>query len=139
MKSARLRSLAPCSLSLSRPRNSSYFNQTRYVLTTSVSQESAISLILPSRKYGSTSAPLPHDVERGCDVAGRLETALRTCLADRPGSEDEVRPEERANTGSRDVSRLKIENDGSPGRKGNETRRLWHPPLEDAADMSRWR
>jgi hypothetical protein len=38
-----------------------------------------------------------------------LEAALRTHLAVRPGSEDEVRPEERADTGSRNVSRLKIE------------------------------
>src|SRR5262249_20111965 len=42
-----------------------------------------------------------------------LETALRACLADRPDSEDEVRPKERADTGSRDVSRLKIDH-GSP-------------------------
>ena len=34
------------------------------------------------------------DIERSCDVAGRLEAPLRTCLADCPGSEDEVRPEE---------------------------------------------
>jgi hypothetical protein len=36
MKSAKLRSLAWCSASLNRPRNSSYLNQTRYVLTTGV-------------------------------------------------------------------------------------------------------
>src|SRR5262249_13756257 len=37
-------------------------------------------------------------------------------------SEDEVRPEERANTGSRNVSRLTIENYASPSRKGMKRR-----------------
>src|SRR5262249_59994868 len=74
-KSAKLRSLIWCSLSLSRPRNSSYFSQTRYVLTTSTSQYSAISLILPSRKYRSTSLPsmpsgLPDSRDGGNDVNG---------------------------------------------------------------------
>src|SRR5262249_45989404 len=58
---------------------------------------------------------LPHDIERRCDVAGGLETPLRTCLADRPGSKDKVRPEERVDAGSWDVSQLKIEKSCQPG------------------------
>jgi hypothetical protein len=38
-----------------------------------------------------------------------LEAALRTHLADRAGSEDEVRPEECADAGLWDVFQLKIE------------------------------
>src|SRR5262249_24450840 len=53
-----------------------------------------------------------------------LETALRACLADCPDSEDEVRPKERADTGSWDVSRLKIDH-GSP-MEGYEAARLHH-------------
>jgi hypothetical protein len=58
MKSARLRSLAWCSLSPRRPRNSSYLNHTRYVLTTSVSQYSAICLILPSKEVSLDLVPV---------------------------------------------------------------------------------
>jgi hypothetical protein len=54
------------------------------------------------------------DVQRGRDVAGRLEAPLRTCLADCRGGEDEVRPEERADTGSRDVSQLRRERSSPP-------------------------
>src|SRR5262249_39046907 len=60
--------------------------------------------------HGARYGWLPHD---GRDVAGRLKTALPACLADPPDCEDEVRPEERADTGSRDVFRLKIDH-GSP-------------------------
>src|SRR5262249_15797576 len=56
--------------------------------------------------------------------AGRLETALRACLADRPDSEDEVRSKERADPGSRDVSRLKI--DHGSLTEGYEAPRVHH-------------
>ena len=57
-------------------------------------------------RTGARHGRIPNDVERGSVLASRLDATLRTGLAVRPGGQDTVRPQQRSDPGTWNVSRL---------------------------------